>query len=42
MIKFSNQRLDFRDLNPNSQYSFSNNVLFNPPVIARQALIGKI
>ena len=35
---FLNQRLDFRDSNPNSWYGFSDDVPLIAPVIARQAL----
>ena len=35
---FLNQRHDFRDSNPNSLYSFSDDVLLIAPVTARQAL----
>ena len=38
MTKFLNQRLDFRDSSANSWYSFSGDIRFIAPVIARQAL----
>ena len=37
-IIFLNQRLDFRDSNPNSWYGFSDDVPLIAPVITRQAL----
>ena len=38
MTSFLNQRLNFRDSNPNSWYSFSDDVPLVAPVIAKQAL----